>query len=427
MLSCSFLPCQVVLICLALPSPIHLHLRLSSHHRLSPRPSYNSCLAGCCVTSHHTTTSRLPVPLPLIAPPPLTAPLSTSYPAGCHATSHHAATSRLPAPLPLIAPFLHVLSGWLLHHLSSRLRLCLSLHHRLSFRPSCTSCPAGCCVTFHHAASSPICLCLRLSLHRRLSSHPSCASCLAGCHVTSRHAAISCPPVPPPLIAPPPLTTPLFASCPAGCHATSCHAAASHPPALPPLIAPLSCILSCWLLRHLLSHHRRLPSACASASHSTATSHHAPLPPLVRLVVASPLLLPPLPSVRLCLRLSLHCCLSPRPSCASYLAGCCVTSCHAAVSRPPAPLPLIASPPLTTPLSASWLAGCFVTSHHVDAFHPPAPPTLIASLPLVAPLLCLLSTPAGCCVDSPYDGTLRLPAPLPPKNSLQAMGLKNCR
>jgi hypothetical protein len=33
------------------------------------------------------------------------------------------------------------------------------------------------------------------------------------------------------------------------------------------------------------------------------------------------------------------------PACASYLAGCCVTSCHAATSRPPASLPLSTSPP----------------------------------------------------------------------------------
>jgi hypothetical protein len=75
--------------------------------------------------------------------------------------------------------------------------------------------------------------------------------------------------------------------------------------------------LSCCLLsrRHLLS-------ICASASHCTAASHPAPPTPLVRLVVASLLILPP-PPVRLHLRLS------SRQSCASCLAGCCVTSRHA--------------------------------------------------------------------------------------------------
>jgi hypothetical protein len=87
---------------------------------------------------------------------------------------------------------------------------------------------------------------LYLSSHRRLSPRPSRASFLAGCCVTSRHAAASRPPAPPPLISP------------------------------PPLITPLSCLLSGWLLRCLISR-RRLPPACASASQRTAASHRAPL------------------------------------------------------------------------------------------------------------------------------------------------------
>ncbi len=147
-----------------------------------------------------------------------------------------------------------LLSGWLTRRLSSRRRLCLSLHRCLSSCPSCASYPAGCCVPL-------------------------------------RHAATSRPPAPPPLIA------------------------------LPPLIAPLLRLLSVWLSRCLTSC-RRLPSACASTSHCIAASHCTPLTPLVQLVVASLLITPPPP---VCLRL----CLSSRPSCASCLAGCCVTSWHA--------------------------------------------------------------------------------------------------
>ncbi len=50
---------------------------------------------------------------------------------------------------------------------------------------------------------------LCLSLHRRLSSRPSRPSCPAGFRVASRHTAISHPPALPPLIVLPPLIAPL--------------------------------------------------------------------------------------------------------------------------------------------------------------------------------------------------------------------------
>jgi hypothetical protein len=151
----------------------------------------------------------------------------------------------------------------------------------------------------------------------------------------------------------------------------------------------------------------------ASASHCTAASHCTPLAPLIRLVVASPrvTLPPPVclylrlsahrrliprpsqdkrresltplirlvvvlplvtlpPPVRLRLRLSLHRRLSSHLSCASCPSGCRVASRHAAASRPPAPLPLIPPPPLTTPLwrhLSSWLSRCFSSCRHLPS------------------------------------------------------------
>ncbi len=102
---------------------------------------------------------------------------------------------------------------------------------------------------------------------------------------------------------------------------------------LPPLIASLSHLFSGWLLHHLSSRHR-LPSTCASASHCTTASHGAPLAPLIPLIVASTLVTLP-PSDHLRLHLSLHHRLSSRPSCASFPAGCGITSCHAAASYLP--------------------------------------------------------------------------------------------
>jgi hypothetical protein len=56
-----------------------------------------------------------------------------------------------------------------------------------------------------------------------------------------------------------------------------------------------------------------------------------------RLFVVSPLMMP-FPPICLYLRLSLHCCLSLRPSCVSCPAGCCIASHHADASHPPAPV-----------------------------------------------------------------------------------------
>jgi hypothetical protein len=240
-------------------------------------------------------------------------------------------------------------------------------------------------------------------------------------------------PAPPTLVAPLPLVEPLcctplvplvhsgwllrhLSSChrlPSACASAShCTATSHHAPLTPlvrlvvasPLVTlpPPVCLrlrlslhrrlsrrlLSGWLLHHLSSR-RRLLSACASASHCT------PLAPLVWLVVASPLVMPPLPPVRLCLCLSLYHCFSSRPSCASCQAGCCVTSCHAAASRPPEPPPLIAPPPLVAPplaplvrlVVASSLISC-----HAATSRPPAHPPLMAPPPLIATLLHLLSS-----------------------------------
>ncbi len=73
----------------------------------------------------------------------------------------HAATSHLPpllaVPLPLVLPLLPLLSGWLLHRLSSCRRIPyqrLLLRRRLSFLCSCASCTAGCCIDSPHATVS---------------------------------------------------------------------------------------------------------------------------------------------------------------------------------------------------------------------------------------------------------------------------------
>jgi hypothetical protein len=174
----------------------------------------------------------------------------------------------------------------------------------------------------------PICLRLCLSLHRRLSPCPSRASCLAGCCIASCHTAASRPPVPPPLIA------------------------------LPPLTAPLLRLLSGWLSRHFSSR-RHLPSTCAS------TSHHTPLAPLVRLVVASPLITPPPPPV----------------ACAS--ASHCAAASH---SAPLAPLfRLVVASPLVMPPSPVCLPSA---SHCTTASHrAPLTPLvwLVVALPIVTP------------------------------------------
>jgi hypothetical protein len=247
-----------------------------------------STLAGSCVASCHAAASCPPVPPPFIAPRPLIAPLlcllsgwlSRRLSSHCCllsacASASHCTTTYYCAPLtPLVwlvvtSPLimlpppvslclrlsLHLLSGWLLHHLLSAsllvmlpplvcLRLCLSL------QPSCASCLAPCCITSHHANTAYRCLCFCLSLGCRLSSRPSCTSFLAGCCVTSSHASASRPPALCLSLHCRLSLCPFCASCLAGCHVDSCHTAASCQPAplplsaLPPLIVPLlqSCV-----------------------------------------------------------------------------------------------------------------------------------------------------------------------------------------
>ncbi len=214
----------------------------------------------------------------------------------------------------------------------------------------------------------PVYLCLRLSPHHSLSPHPSYASCLAGCRVTSCHATTSCPPVP------------------------------------PPLIPPLSCFLSGWLL-HRLSSHCHLSSTCASTSHCTAASHHAPLMPLVWLVVASLLATPP-PPIHLRLRLSLC------PSRACCPAGCCLTARHATTASHCLHLHLSLCRCLSSrPSHATFLSGCRVTSHHAALSRPPA--LRLSSHHHLSWHPSCASCLAGCCFASCHAATSCQPAPLP--------------
>ena len=195
----------------------------------------------------------------------------------------HAATSHLPpllaAPLPLVLPLSPLLSGWLLHRLSS----C----HRV--------------------------LCQRLLLHRHLSFLCSRASCLAGCRIDSPHTAMSHLPAPSPGWLGPgggSLGAAAFSSC---CAVTSCSAALapliwlvvvsplltpSHPLTAPPplvasspLVPPLLRLLSVWLL----CHHPPCPPTPAPPTprkQGAARAHPAPIagrrPPLTTLPTASP-------------------------------------------------------------------------------------------------------------------------------------------
>jgi hypothetical protein len=381
------------------PPCIRLSLHLSLHCHLSPCLFHASYPESCCITSCHAAASHLPVPPPLIAPPFLIVPPSRHLSgwllccllsrcrllSACASTSHCTSASHHTPLAPLIR--LVVVSPLIMPPPPVRPCLRLSLHHRLSPCPSHTSCPAGCCITFYHAVASrpPAPLPLIVPISRFLFGWLSChllsrrrclwSTCVSPSHST---AASHCTPIAPlvwpvvasPLVMPPPpvdLRFCLSLHCPAGFCVTSHHATPSGLPAPPPLIvllpliAPLLCLLSCWLLRHLLPC-CHLPSAWASASHRT------PLAPLTRLVVASPLATPP-PHVCLRLHLSAHRHLSLCPPCASCLAGCCIASHHTNYSR------LLASP------------------------------TLVPVSPLVAPVSCILSTLAGCCVASPYDST----------------------
>ncbi len=265
------------------PPLVRLRLRLSSHRCLSLCPSRASCPAGCPVASRHTAVSHPPAPPPLIATP------------------------------PIIVPLLCLLSGWLLHYLSSRCHLlsaCISASHP-------ASCPAGCCVTSCHTAVSashgttashstplapliqlvvasplitpppPVPLRLRLSAHRYLIPRPSHDKRRESLTplirvVVTLHLVMPPPPVHLRLCLSLHHHLSLRPSCASYLHVcciASRHAAPSHPPAPPPLIAPppltapLLHLLSGWLLCHFSSHHH-IPPACASAS------HRAPILPL---------------------------------------------------------------------------------------------------------------------------------------------------
>jgi hypothetical protein len=185
----------------------HLSLRL---HGLSSHCAVTSCSASlgplirlvvasppshpadCCITSPHAATSHLRVPSPLITPLPLVMPLSVPL--------SLAPLVRLVVALPLLTllplicrhlclSFRHrlllrhglpcLLSGWLLHSLSSR--CCFSsasnssshcaiayCHAPLHAIASCASSLAGYSVASPHVTAS-ICWCLRLSLRHLFS------------------------------------------------------------------------------------------------------------------------------------------------------------------------------------------------------------------------------------------------------------------
>jgi hypothetical protein len=180
----------VVVSPLVMPPPlVRLRLRRSSHRHLSLCPSHAFCLAGCSIASCHTAVSRLPAPPPLIAPP------------------------------PIIAPLLHLLSGWLLCHLSSRRHLpsaCVSTS-------LCASCPAGCCITSCHAAASA-------------------SYCTAASHCTPLAPLIRLVVVVSLVMLPPPIRLRLR---------LSAHAASYHAPLMIRGVR-VSRLLSGWLLRCLL-------------------------------------------------------------------------------------------------------------------------------------------------------------------------------
>jgi hypothetical protein len=286
-----------------------LHRLLSCHRLPSACVSAShcaSCPTGCCVTSCHAAATA-------------------SY---CTAASHRTPLEPLiwlVVASPLITPLPPI-----------RLRLQLSAHCSLTLRPSHNKRRESLMPLFRLVVALPLVMLpppvrlhLRLSSHCRLSLRPSHPSCPAGCHVASHHAATSRPPAPPPLIT------------------------------LPPLTAPLLCLLSGWLSRHFSSC-CHLPSTCASASHCTH------LTPLVRLVVASPLVMPPPPPI----------------ACAS--ASHCATASHRA---PLVPLfwlvvasPLVMPPP---PICLPSASHCTAASHRT----PLAPLVwMVVALPLVMPL-----------------------------------------
>jgi hypothetical protein len=124
-----------------------------------------SCLAGCCITSPHATTSHVPVTLPVIASSPLVIPLSMSSPLAPLVQLVVALHLFMP-PLPIC---LHLrlssrcplssrhgltchLSGWLSHHRlpfagnSASHHAVTSCHAPLHAITCRSSSLAGCCI-----------------------------------------------------------------------------------------------------------------------------------------------------------------------------------------------------------------------------------------------------------------------------------------
>jgi hypothetical protein len=168
--------------------------------------------------------------------------------------------------------------------------------------------------------------CRAIASHCTVASCASRASSPAGCLVTYLHAAASHPPVPPPLITPLPLIMSLSGLTQTGCRLASPHAAASHLPVPPPLIAPLPLLPLVWLVivsfilkpPHPISWHLRLSLCHCLSSRPFQASCPADCH-------VSPLLTPTPPIYQLsCRRLSSH------PAQASRLVGCCIASSYAA-------------------------------------------------------------------------------------------------
>jgi hypothetical protein len=165
----------------------------------------------------------------------------------------------------------------------------------------------------------------------------------------------------------------------------------SHAARLPRLVVvlPLALVLCCI---SFLSHHHLPAVGASTVSHATASRHAT---------------------------LHLWCGRS-----LSAPAVCHVTSCHAsstslhtAASQCAPLLPLVWLVVTVAPSPATCLAGCRVASHHAIRRR------LHLLSYLILPLLSLSSVLAGRRVTSHHDGPFRLPAPLPPRNFVQAMRL----
>ncbi len=383
--------CHVALVVMP-PPPLVLSMHrlclATRHCLLSTYPP--GCLLfaiwlSCCISLH-----RLYLFSPFVAPPPhmsILHPPPSFTPAGCCLASCRAAFASCPlinsaaslrpaashCPSNSTSRLLLICPDWLLH--------CLLWHLHLTFTSLPSPLPpplvASCsCPPWLVVALSPINLRL-FDRHPQSPLPPMVGSCVfqplrhlsllvhglsSHCAVASHSSSIR------PLVR---LVLPSPPFCPAGCCIASPHTTAFHLRAPPPLIAPLPLVMP--------------------------LSVPLPLMPLVRLVVASPLLMP-LPPVCRHLRLSLRCplllrhgllylfsgwllhCLSSRrclPSSGISSSHCAIASCHAMAScascsagcRASATHPLGASMPLNAPpppptsslpfICPGWLSNCF--------------------------------------------------------------------